>query len=540
MYRCGKTLLLPVLFIMATSQPLWAARTELISKSPEGDPGNGRSERPAVSDNGRFIVYQSTARNLVDDDTSSRSDIFLYDRFTRKTIRINLAPDKSEADDSSENAAISADGNVIAFASEASNLVANDSGGIQDIFAYNRLTGVISRVSVSSAGVAGDGTSDLPDVSGDGRYVVFQSASTNLVGNDKNEQIDIFRRDLQTGTTIRVNYNFLNEEVTDYDCTEPKISDDGQNVVFQTQASLSPCDDNNDYDIFHRDILAGSTTLASATYYGCISNRDSYHPSISGDGRYVSFSSDSSDLAIEDDTNSRQDVYIRDLQQETTERISLSSSNQEGDNRSVGYGGNLSQDGRYVSFSSSASNLVNDDENGRYDVFVRDRNSRQTTRESVSHYWEEGTGDSSANTAAISANGRFVVFDSSSSELAAGDTNGNWDIFVRDYLYPGPLVTRISPETGDFNGGNVLTIYGSNFAANAIVTIDGVVASSISVNGAGTQITCVIPAHAPGNVEVTVTNPNDNSSWTYPVGYGFSGYLYRSLIMPYMMLLFGS
>ncbi len=529
---------LPILLILFTANTLLAARTELISRSPSGEPGNGTSERPAISDDARYIVFQSTAQNLVIDKTSSRSDIFLYDRNTKKTTRINLAADNSEANASSEHAAISADGSIIAFASDASNLVGGDTQGNKDIFIYDRTNGTITRVSVDSADTPGNDDSDFPDVSEDGRYVVFESEATNLVSNDTNEQSDIFRHDRQTGTTIRVNLDFLNDEATSYDSNEPKISDNGRYVVFRTYAALTPCDDNNTSDVFYRDLVENTTILASVTYYGCVANNRSVHPSISGDGRFVSFSSYASNLIIEDDTNSREDLYLRDFQNEITERISVSSSNQEGDQRSVGYGGNISQDGRYVVFSSQATNMVESDTNDQYDVFARDRTKNKTTRESVSHYWEEGySSSSSTNTAVISANGRYIVFDSNLNGLVPGDTSSTWDIFVRDYLWPGPLVTDISPKSGDFHGGTVLTIIGSNFASNVAVTIDGIVPSNLGVNSAGTMITCITPAHATGSVQIRVTNPDDGYSWLYPVGRGFSGYLYRPLAFPFLGIL---
>ncbi len=528
---------LPLLFIFLSTNHLFAARTELISKATSGGSANGRSQDPSISSNARYIVFDSTARNIVADKTTSYSDIFLYDRTTGNLTRINIPESDSEADGHSGNAEISADGTVVAFASNASNLLDGDNEGFKDVFVYDRDDGTISRVSVASNGIAGNGDSDNPDVSSNGRYIVFQSAASNLVTNDNNEQIDIFRYDRQTKNIIRVNYDFLAQEATDYDSIDPVISDNGRYVAFETEAVLSPCDDNRDEDIYHRDITDSLTTLASVTYYGCVANNRSHHPSISGDGRFVAFSSYASNLVMSpgEDTNSRQDVYIRDFLNGTTERVSVKDTSGEGDERSVGYGGNISSDGRYVAFSSEATNLIPNDSNTHFDVFARDRTDSKTTRESVGHYWEQGTGDYPANTAVISADGRYIVFDSESSEFVIGDSNGDWDIFIRDYLWPGPLVTDINPRSGDFHGGTVLIITGSNFQAGAAVTIDGVPALNVVINNS-TTITCITPPHVVKAVEVQVTNPDANS-WVFPVGHGFTGFIYRAMAFPWMGVL---
>jgi hypothetical protein len=532
----GAPFILTACVLLISASTVLAARTELISRAPNGSVGNGKSEDPSISDDARFVVYESTAKNLVNDKTTSNRDIFLYDRITRVTRRIS-APPGEEADSSSFDAEISANGNIVVFASDAGNLVANDTQDHRDIFVYNRATQAISRVSVNSSGVTANGDSDKPGVSADGRYVVFQSVATNLVGSDTNNQTDIFRHDRTTGTTVRVSLDFLGKQVLDYPCEEPVISNDGRYIAFQTRADICPCDDNNATDIYLRDMAAGKTEQASVTYWGCSSNGNSYHPSISADGRFVSFSSSASDLLyFIDDDNHQDDVFLRDRTKEITERISVGNYGAESDDRSVGYGGNISSSGRYVAFSSKATTLGQDG-NGGFDVFARDRTRKTTTREGVGTYWEEGSGDATANTAVISANGKYVVFDSSSSNLVSYDTNGNWDIFIRDYLWQGPLITAINPKSGDFKGGTILTITGSNFKSGAAVTIDGVPAYKVLVNAAGTTITCITPPHGVGSVEVKITNP-DGSQWIYPIGKGnFNGYIYRSMNLPFLGVL---
>lgn len=536
----ASAVVLPILLTFLSADMLHAARTEIISRNSNGELGEGRSMDPSMSADAKYIVFHSTADNLVEDDTNNDTDIFLRDRNSGTTTRISVDSEENEVDGDSENAEISADGNVVAFMSSASDLVLGDDNDKNDIFIRDRSAGTTVRVSVAPDGDGGDGDSDGPDVSRDGRYIVFESDATNLVDGDTNDKRDIFRYDRQTKKTIRVSLkdNNFDDTESDGNSYEPVISDDGRYVAFASDAALTPCDDNGQTDIFVRDITEGKTMLASVTNFGCISNGRSYHPSISADGRFVTFSSYATDLEypMEEDTNGKQDVYVRDFVDEITERVSISTNGDEGDERSVGYGGNISADGQYVVFSSPATNLVPEDSNDDYDVFARDRVASETTRESVGHYWEEGSGNSDTNTAIISANGRYIVFDSNYGQLVPGDTNDDWDIFIRDYLWPGPLITKLSPSSGDYKGGTLVTISGSNFETGAAVTIDNEPALSVKVLNS-TTITCITPPHDIGSVELKVTNP-DGQSWTYPIGRGrFFGYIYRPMAMPWMSLL---
>lgn len=528
-----------ILFLTFQIPSAEAARTELVSKSSSGEIGNNNSYNPSISGDGRYIVFESAASNLVENDENGRRDIFLRDRLTNQTTLVSVSSIGTQGNGDSYRSVISADGSTIAFMSRADDLVGGDNADYSDIFVYDRATQKTSRISISPAGEDGNGDSDYPALSGDGRYVVFQSAASNLVGNDTNEQTDIFRHDRQTGTTTRVSMNFQGVETTDGDSTRPVISGTGRYVAFQSDADLLvPCDDNGRTDVFLKDMVTGALTRVSVGTYACQANNNSYRPGISGNGRYVVFDSDATNLLnwenIED-TNGVRDVFVHDTQTLTTERVSVSSNGTEGDDRSGGYGGSLSSDGRYVVFNSRATNLVNDDTNGDYyDIFARDRNTNITSRESVGHYWQQGE-DGFAENSSISSNGRYIAFASTASTLVPGDTNAHRDIFVRDYLWSGPIITKISPPTGDFHGGTILTITGSNFQNGATVLIGDATALNISVDS-GAKITCITPAHALGAVTVTVTNPN-GESWIYPIGYGFSGYTYRSLALPWMMLL---
>lgn len=516
-----------------------ALRTEIISKSSSGEIGNSDSYNPSVSGTGQFVVFDSYASNLVEDDDNSHRDIFYRNRNTGITKLVSVSSIGTQADGDSFHPVISADGSTIAYASRASDLVAGDNEGFTDIFVYEMATKKTSRITVASDGKDANDNSDSPSLSSDGRYVVYQSAASNLVPNDTNEQTDVFRFDRQTGKTVRVSVDFQSNETSDGPSTAAVVSATGRYVAFQSDATyITPCDDNHRSDVFRRDMVEGTVTRVSVGTYACEANSSSYHPGISGDGRYVVFYSSASNLLLwsdQEDTNGHNDVFVHDTQDLVTERVSVSSNGTEGDGNSGGYGGSMSSDGRYVAFYSEASNLVDDDGNGTYDIYAHDRNTKKTTRESVGHYWEQAN-DGAAEHSTISANGRYITFDSTATTLVPGDDNGRRDIFLRDYLWAGPLVTSISPGSGDFHGGTILTITGENFKAGVTVKIDNKSALNVVVSG-NTKITCITPPHDPKKVTVTVTNP-DGQSWEYPISApGFNGYTYRSMAMPWMFLL---
>ncbi len=287
------------------------------------------------------------------------------------TTLVSVSSAGSQANESSVGAAVSSHGRHVAFHSESSNLVEGDGNGTSDVFVHDRETGMTSRVSVDSAGNQANGRSSDPSISADGRYVAFQSEASDLVASDTNGTIDLFVHDRHTGMTTRVNVDSTGNQAN-----------------------------------------GGSTD-----------------PSISADGRYVAFSSLASNL-VAGDTNGAMDVFVHDRQMGTTSRVSVDSA---GNQSQVGNDYSspaISADGRYVAFSSAAPDLVNGDGEYTYDVFVHDRQTGSTSLVSVDGAGNAGDGDSSA--AAISADGRYVTFSSAASNLVPGDNNGALDVFVHD------------------------------------------------------------------------------------------------------------
>jgi Tol biopolymer transport system component len=278
---------------------------------------------------------------------------------------------------------------------------------------------------VSSAGVEGNNRSFFPSISAGGRFVAFSSDASNLVGGDTNDATDVFVRDRRYQATGRVSVSSAGVE-GNADSYDPSVSADGRFVAFSSDASnLVDGDTNDATDVFVRDRRYHTTRRVSVSSAGVEGNSVSYLPSISASGRFVAFSSFASNL-VGADTNAAYDVFVRDLRTHTTSRVSVGTAGVEGDFGS--YDPSISAGGRFVAFDADATNLVGGDTNDTTDVFIRDRRTRTTTLVSVSIAGAVGNADSYAPS--VSADGHFVAFHSYASNLVAGDTNGAADVFV--------------------------------------------------------------------------------------------------------------
>jgi hypothetical protein len=399
--------------------------TERISVDSSENQGNAASDSEiSVSADGRYVVFSSTASNLVAGDTNGVSDVFVRDLVTGTTTRVAVDSSELESNGASVDAVISADGRYVAFQSLASNLVAGDTNGFMDVFVRDLLSGTTTRVSVDSAGTEASGaTSANVSISADGRYVTFHSDASNLVANDTNGTGDVFVRDVVAGTTARVSVNSAGVEGNSIS-GNGSISHDGRYVVFGSIASnLAAGDTANTGDFFIRDLVAGTTSRIPIGTNGLPSGGGG-SPIISGNGRYVLFDSNSSNL-VASDTNNDYDVFVRDLVTNTINRVSVSSANVQANGNS--FLGSISADGRYVIFSSTASNLVSGDTNGLVDIFMRDLLTGVTTRLSMDT--AGGQSNNSSWLPAISADGSYIAYVSLASDLVSGDTNAAEDIF---------------------------------------------------------------------------------------------------------------
>jgi Tol biopolymer transport system component len=246
--------------------------TERVSVDSSGVQGNANSDVSSISVHGRYVAFHSVASNLVPGGTNGTEDIFLRDRQLGTTELISVASSGAQANSYSDLlSSVSADGRYVAFASFASNLVPSDTNGCYDVFVRDRVLGTTERVSVDSSGAQGNNWSANPSISADGRYVAFSSQASNLVANDSNGAPDIFIRDRQLGTTERLSVDSSgaqSDSTSDY----PSISADGRYVAFASHATnLVAGDTNGIEDIFVRDRSAtGLTSLCDPGANGVI------------------------------------------------------------------------------------------------------------------------------------------------------------------------------------------------------------------------------------------------------------------------------
>jgi Tol biopolymer transport system component len=379
------------------------------------------SNLASISGDGRFVAFLSAANNIVVADNNAAVDVFVRDRTNGLTERVSVSTGGGEGNSASGSLdpnfdsvtpSISAAGRFVAFESSASNLVAGDTNGTRDVFVRDRTNGTTERVSVATGGAQGNSFSGDPAISADGRFVAFASAATNLVNDDTNNTADIFVRDRTTGTTTLVVFSTGGGRAN---CSSymPAISADGRYVAYGSCATNLVSGANLN-DIYLRDRISGRTEQVG------VGLGNSFHPSISADGRYVAFERNTSDVG----------TFVRDRINGSIERVDVAPGG--GPNNANSGGGRpmISADGRFVAFVSSASNLITGDTNRTSDVYVRDRALVATERVSLTQAGSEG--NSFSNNPAISADGRFVAFTSAATNMVTGDTNAVNDVFVRD------------------------------------------------------------------------------------------------------------
>ena len=409
----------------------FASDIERVSITSVGIQANGNSEEPSLSSDGSIVAFISEATNLVPGDTNDVQDVFVHDLDTGITERVSVTSAGTQGDDDAFTLSLSSNGSFVAFGSFATNLVLGDTNDVIDVFVHDRDTGTTERVSIATVGTQANDESFSPAISSTGRFVAFRSDATNLVATDTNNNSDIFVRDRTLGITQRVSVASDGTQANG-DSIFPAISSDGRFVAFSSEASnLVAGDTNNLSDIFVHDRQNDNTVLiVGPAEFSTGSGIIIVAPDISPDGDFVGFRSNADDL-VPADTNNSFDTFLIDRVTAIAERSSVSSSEVEGNSDSSRP--SISSNNRFVAFSSNATNLVSEDTNGFEDVFVRDRDAGRTRRVSLAFDGAQGGNNSFA--AVISGDGQFVAFTSFAANLVEDDSNGSLDIFV----IPNPL-----------------------------------------------------------------------------------------------------
>ncbi len=287
------------------------------------------------------------------------------------TERISVTSTGAQAAQRSDPGRITPDGRFVVFESDA-DLAPTDSNGVKDVYRLDRQTGQLDLVSVTAAGVQGTGWSYHPDVSDDGQRIVFTSGNDNFVAGDTNGSLDIFLKDMATGALTRVNTTASGAQSSSSNCTWPYISGDGSTVAFSSTASnLVAGDSNGDWDIFAKEVATGSIERLSVRPNGGQADDGTRTPmSISTDGNLIIYATLATNI-VAGDTNGRQDVFLRDRAAGTTERINLSLTG--GELNDDSWVPAMSGDARYVTYTSEATNIVTGDTLGERQIFAIDR-----------------------------------------------------------------------------------------------------------------------------------------------------------------------
>lgn len=397
-----------------------------MSESAAGVGANSWSRGAAVSPDGRYVAFMSNASNLVAGDTNGFADIFVRDLEAGTIERVSISDSEQQSPFGGEYPSISADGRYVTF--ESSSPLSTDSPtSTLAIYVRNRVDGTTRRVSQP---VAGDATptnnSYQSSISADGRYVAFASIATNLVPNDTNGKADIFLRDLVANTTERVSTDNDGGEVNGASGF-PRISADGSAVAYDSVATdIVDGDTNGVKDVFWWPRSTGSVLRVSQTSAGVEGNAVSYTPSISGDGRYVAFTTRATNLGVNDDSSS--DVVRWDSVGMGLALVSVSDTEVPAifDTGSA----SISADGQRIAFIAYDA-LAPGDTNDRDDVYVRDFTTGTTRRASDTH---TGTAaNDSAAAPALSGDGNAVLFPSLATNMVPeADTNADQDLFFRD------------------------------------------------------------------------------------------------------------
>ncbi|MCK6445504.1 MAG: hypothetical protein L6Q99_03855 [Planctomycetes bacterium] len=409
------------------SESALAQCTTRVSVDSHGVAANWYSGQSVVSRDGRFVAFESFAWNLAPKDRNNDYDVFVHDRVTGETTCVSLDVEGEPGDGQSQGPTFSADARWVAFSSTATDLVAGDVNQKSDVFVHDRVTGTTKLVSFGVGGVTANGDSASPTLSGNGRYVVFASGATNLVGVDPGPWFDVFAHDLQTGITVPVSVSF-DGQATNGNSSFPVVSDDGRYVAFQSSArNLVPNDADGWDDVYVRDLVTGTTQLASVASNGQKGNYASTAPSLSGDGTRIAFVSLANNLDPRD-TNNGMDAYWRDLVAGTTEVVDLDSNGVLANAPAMTIA--LSSDGRYALFSSEATNLWPLDTDTALDAFVRDLDGGTTQLVSVKA--DGSQANKWCGGASIAEFGRAVTF-KSQGQLVPDKTNNLTDVFVRDF-----------------------------------------------------------------------------------------------------------
>ena len=453
--------------------------TGLATLNSSGEQANNDSFLPAASEDARYIAFQSAASNLVATDSNGVQDVFVRDINAGTTSRVSISSAGLQGNGGSYEAAISHDGRYVAFASDATNLVSADNNNVRDVFLHDRDTGSTRRLSAFGliTPVEGNGASENVDITCfAGCVAVFESGASNLVTGDANGVQDIFR--WSAGSIERLSVDSSGDDA-DGSSANASLSAGGGLMAFDSTATnlLTFGTDTNGFrDVYVRNTALDENSIISTNWIGGYANNNSQNPAISADGRFVAFESQASDLVF-GDSNTATAIYVRDRFNFFTEKVSVNDAGETANAASLEPF--ISGDGRYVAFWSDADNLVAGDSNNARDIFVRDRQKNTTSRVSVDQLGAQSNGLSTHPV--LSIDGRYVSFSSAADNLVPDDDN---DINIGPGFFRSAFdivvravgsisVDSIVPNVLPVGTTTSVTLSGQNFFPTAIADIEG-------------------------------------------------------------------
>ena len=474
------------------------------------------SVSPAITPDARYIAFQSTVPNLVAGPASSKDQIYVHDRESCSTTRISQTASGQAANGVSGSVAMSASGRIVAFESSATNLVSGI-GGVQ-IYAYDTITNTFELVSRSDAGVPGDAASGAATISADGRWIAYVSQATNLVPGDTNAAHDVFLYDRNLRVTQVVSRS-LAGVLGDSLSNRPNISGNGRFITFDSLASnLDPAPTNNVYQsyLLDRDLDGNgifdevgmtSLTRVSVNNAGQSANGSSTWAVATDDGLKVAFSSDANNL-VPGDTNAKADIFIRHIGSGQTTRESVGPAGLQTTAHTY-FPLRFSANGQYLTFNSTATQLAAG-LNGRAQIFRRDLLTGVNDVVSRGQNGQLATADNQYGI--ISADGQTVFFDSAAGGLVPGSSaDSKVHIYARDFQ------TRIDPcgitpnawndKVIPINGGNAFDVTTSATTFTVPVVNNGEIVVGVSFKGT-VFINPFASEGIPAETQLTITNPD--------------------------------
>jgi uncharacterized repeat protein (TIGR01451 family) len=457
----GLFLLLPLMifsFTMSGQAAVSVNNVERVSLGSGGVEGNLDSYYVSISENASVVGFESFASNWGPDQTDLNFvDIFTRNRTTNTTRKISVGPNGEQADQRSFDPAVSANGRYVSFISYATNLVPGDTNredyvdnGL-DVFLYDWVTNTLKRVTLTWDGKQIDGN-NVGFITPDASHVVFSSNGINVESSPSNgDRLSaIYIRNLQTGAIERITKapdgSYPNDIVVG---AQPSY--DGRFIVYLSDATNLVTDTNGVRDVMLYDRQTQQTILVSKPIGGGQSNGTSSPAVISSDGRYIAFRSFASNL-VPGDTNGQSDIFVYDRVLSTMELVSVSSTGALGNGESKDPA--ICGNGRFVSFTSVATNLVPLAHNGQRQVYVHDRVTGTTTLVTGTDTF---MGNGKAHRSTLSADCSTIGFSTEASNMIANDNNGMRDLFVADVLVPADLANSTVTAFGGFAAGSEVT-----------------------------------------------------------------------------------